>query len=137
MRVRRPAVFGVDPSAHDGSPLNPSDITNPGCLAGVLFGARFSWNWICGCLHARQPWQRSDHPAGTRLFRGSDKAANLLPIALNILWESRTAEWFRARDWVITRLTAEHSPDGECPVFLGRLGNWCAAWSSSTTTLEC
>ena len=59
-------------------------------------------------------------------FRGSDKAANLLPIALNILWESRTAEWFRARDWVITRLTAEHSPDGEGPVFLGRLGNWCA-----------
>jgi hypothetical protein len=28
---------------------------------------------------------------------------------------------FRARDWVITRLTAEHSPDGECPVFLDGL----------------
>jgi hypothetical protein len=70
-------------------------------------------------------------------FRGSDKAANLLPIALTIFRESRTAERFRARDWVITRLTAEHSPDGECPVFLGRLGNWCAAWSSSTTTSEC
>jgi len=68
---------------------------------------------------------------------GQTRRQNLLPIALNILWESRTAEWFRARDWVITRLTAEHSPDGECPVFLGRLGNWCAAWSSSTTTSEC
>ena len=38
---------------------------------------------------------------------GSDKAANLLPIALIIFEESRTAEWFRARDWGITRLTAE------------------------------
>jgi hypothetical protein len=65
------------------------------------------------------------------------QGGNLLPIALNIFRESRTAEWFRARDWVITRLTAEHSPDGEYPVFLGRLGNCCAAWSSSTTTSEC
>jgi hypothetical protein len=70
-------------------------------------------------------------------FRGSDKAANLLPIALTIFRESRTAKRFRARDWVITRLTAEHSPDGQCPVFLGRLGKWCAAWSSSTTTSGC
>jgi hypothetical protein len=70
-------------------------------------------------------------------FCVGQKAANLLPITLNIFRESRTAEWFRARDWVITRLTAEHSPDGEYPVFLGRLGNCCAAWSSSTTTSEC
>jgi hypothetical protein len=28
-------------------------------------------------------------------------------------------------------------PIGECPVFLRRLGNWCAVWSSSTTTSEC
>jgi len=106
------AVFGVDPSAQGGVQRIRVISLIPVVSRGVLFGARFSWNWICGCLHARQPWQRSDHAAGTRLFRGSDKAANLLPIALNILWESRTAEWFRARDWVITRLTAEHSPDG-------------------------
>ena len=114
------AVFGVDASAQGGvhriRVISPIRVVS----RGVLFGARFTWNWICGCLHARQPWHRSDHAAGTRLFRGSDKAANLLPIALNILWESRTAERFRARDWVITSATAEHSPDRECPVFLGR-----------------
>jgi hypothetical protein len=36
---------------------------------------------------------------------------NLLPVALDVFRESRTEEWFRARDWVVTRLAAEHSPD--------------------------
>jgi hypothetical protein len=36
---------------------------------------------------------------------------NLLPIALDIFRESRTTEWFEARDWVVTRLRTEHSPD--------------------------
>jgi hypothetical protein len=36
---------------------------------------------------------------------------SLLPIALDIFRESRTKEWFLARDWVVTRLRAEHSPD--------------------------
>jgi hypothetical protein len=36
---------------------------------------------------------------------------NLLPIALDIFRESRTKEWFLARDWVVTHLRAEHSPD--------------------------
>ena len=88
--ARVPGRIGVDPSAQGG--VHRIRVMSPIRVVwrGVLFGARFSWNWICGCLHARQPWQRSDHAAGTRLFRGSDKAANLMPIALNILWESRT-----------------------------------------------
>jgi hypothetical protein len=36
---------------------------------------------------------------------------NLLPVALDIFRESRENEWFQARDWVVTRLAAEHSPD--------------------------
>ena len=36
---------------------------------------------------------------------------NLLPVALDIFRESRTAEWFRARDWVISRLAADHGPE--------------------------
>jgi hypothetical protein len=36
---------------------------------------------------------------------------NLLPIALDIFRESRSPEWSRARDWVITSLVTEHSPD--------------------------
>ena len=70
------------------SPPNP-DVTNPGCLTGVLFGARFSWNWICGCIHARQPWQRSDHAGGTRLFRGSDKAAKTFCQSLSTSYGNR------------------------------------------------
>jgi hypothetical protein len=36
---------------------------------------------------------------------------NLLPIALDIFRESRATEWFEARDYVLTRLRTEHSPD--------------------------
>jgi hypothetical protein len=36
---------------------------------------------------------------------------NLLPVALDIFRESRESEWFRARDWVVTRLAAEHGPE--------------------------
>jgi hypothetical protein len=36
---------------------------------------------------------------------------NLLPVALDIFRESRDSEWFKARDWVLARLAAEHGPD--------------------------
>jgi hypothetical protein len=110
------AVFGVDPSAQGGVQRIRVISLIPVVSRGVLFGARFSWNWICGCLHARQLWQRSDHAAGTRLFRGSDKAANIRPIALNILWEPRTPERFRTRDWrqgPFLELSIRHGRDQE------------------------
>ncbi len=36
---------------------------------------------------------------------------NLLPIALDVFRESRTADWFTARDFVMTRLAQEQSPE--------------------------
>jgi hypothetical protein len=42
---------------------------------------------------------------------GQTRRQNLVPVALDIFRESRTEEWFRARDWVVTRLATEHSPD--------------------------
>jgi hypothetical protein len=111
MRARHPAVFGVEPSAQGGV-LHRIRVIS---LIRVVWGRSVRRSVLLELdlrmPHARQPWHRSDHAGGARLFRGSDKPASLLPIALNIFRESRTAEWFRARDWGITRLTAEYSPD--------------------------
>jgi hypothetical protein len=42
---------------------------------------------------------------------GQTRRQNLLPVVLDIFRESRTEEWFRARDWVVARLATEHPPD--------------------------
>jgi hypothetical protein len=51
-------------------------------------------------------------PIALVLSVGQTRRHNLVPVALDIVRESRTDEWFRARDWVVTRLATEHSPDG-------------------------
>lgn len=59
---------------------------------------------------------------------------NLLPVALDVFRESRTAEWFQAREWVINRLTDEHGPDSGVSVSPKMPPNWRVGSSSSMTT---
>jgi hypothetical protein len=93
MHARRPAVFGVDPSAQGGSPPNPSDVTNPGLSDGASYSALGS-----GIGSADASMLVSLGSVLITLaapgFRGSDKAANLLPIALTIFRERERRRGF-------------------------------------------
>jgi hypothetical protein len=129
-------LFGVDLSAQGG--FHRIQVRSPirVVLTGVLFGARFSWNWICDAsmlvslgsvLHARR----------RHAFRGSDKAAAFCQsLSISFGNRERRSGFGRVnRSSLASRLNTV--PTGECPAFLGRLGNWCAAASSSTATSEC
>ena len=66
------------------APVDPSLIISSGSVLIAMAAL---------VLSVRQP--RRQHP---------------LPVALDIFRESRSPEWSRARDWVITSLGTEHSP---------------------------
>jgi hypothetical protein len=76
---------------------NPSEVTNPGCSDGRPVRRSVLLELDLRCLHARQPWQRSSRSAAP-CFPWVRQGGSLLPIALDIFRESRTAEWFRARE---------------------------------------